>query len=117
MDWSKLTRNELREFLIFYEQSPQDDLINQVNKLWNQLQSTDQAVTVTFPVQDLYLATSLSATQSLIDQLRSQKYDPVQLMNIPNETAQQFASILGLLLDDPNLRDRIYRILRILIPK
>lgn len=103
MDWTKLTPQQLVEFLQLYKVIPQsNNLPAQAQKLFNQViyQFGNRAV-FTEPVIDLYITSNFKGTIP-------QNYTPETIRNLSPQLQQQFADVLGL----PSIT--LERLLRIL---
>ena len=86
MDWSKLSSNELTDFLRLYNVKPvPGNLTAQAQLLFNQIISQFGLNGVfTKPVADLYIA-------SIFKVNIPQKYTPEQIRNLSPEISRQFA--------------------------
>lgn len=113
MDFSRLTREELEEFLERFQQLlplNSQDLIQAAEDLYSVL-SVQSGIVYPLPVQDLELAERV-LSQGVV---APQKYSPEQIQTLPEPTFLKFAQTLGLPVEDTPLnRDRLIRILRIL---
>jgi hypothetical protein len=110
MDLSKLTLDELRAFLRFYNYSEEPDVLTQAEQLLTQLQTQAQPE-YTLAVTDLLLA------QNYLDRggELNDTYSELQINLATSEEISAFAQVFGLpLQDSPMTRLRIVRIIRIL---
>lgn len=107
MDWSKLTTEELSQFLELNNVTPEGDVVSQVNELWHHLTETGQQIMVTVPVHDLLLAMNFPGTAT-------EKYNLKDIEAADAATISQFAEVLGIPTDEDGLMSRVVRILRIL---
>lgn len=99
MDFSKLTDDELLEYIFSKGYNPSQDLARQASEIFDE----DQALT-TIPVEDLYIATQSANT---LNKFYSSSY----ILNMSNEKAKQLSEKIGLSYVD---RTRILRVLKIL---
>lgn len=103
MDWAKLNRQQILEFLDLYKVTPDlNNLPKQAQQLFNQVvtQFGNRAV-FTEAVIDLYLASDFRGNIP-------QKYTPTTIRNLSPQQLQQFAAALNLPIITP---ERLIRIL------
>lgn len=111
MDWSKLNRDQLKDFLQLHQIEITEKLSKQTLELLAQLLfeelSTTPNAQITIPVRDLFISSTLRDNP--------QKYTRSQIFNLKKsrygKQREQFASQLYLSPAEPNLVDHIYQIL------
>jgi hypothetical protein len=104
MNFHKLSYNQIVEFLALNNANPAMDIYKQAANLFNELKGMN-GNTFTISLVDLYIATQL---QNVIDP--TQIYTRESILNADPTTILQFATIMGLPMDN-NVRERIIRIL------
>lgn len=110
MDFSKLTQEELSEYILATNNKLKDNLVHQSKKIF---ESGDKLVTI--PVDDLYLATNFKKGPEF--NLLTTYYTKNDVDNLSANQIHQLSSMFNIY---PADKSRIYRILRILgfiIPK
>lgn len=101
MDWTKLSKSQIADFLAMYGIDSSTDTLDVArNKAQNSLERViKQSGQVTEPVRDLYVASSLG--------VNNPRYTRVQIRNLKNPELHQFSELLHLNPRESNLIDHI----------